>query len=208
MPDTCALDHLVFDINCRSEIEYDRHGPDRWRLTVSTATGSEGGEEEPVLKMDGWAFMLGSGDDLMLELDSISADTAVFIPLVDGDELADDLDVEGIGSRLVLINHVVLNPAWRGRGGVGRYLTGLAIRHLDHDAACVALHASPFELRAHYDGADVPAEEWEAGAVALGKLWQTLGFRRHTGHLHILDPATIDLDQAISQHKTRIIAHR
>ncbi|TQC42893.1 hypothetical protein EEB14_46285 [Rhodococcus sp. WS4] len=105
----------------------------------------------------------------------------------------------------MLINRVVLDPAWRGHGGVGRYLTGLAIRHLDHAATCVALHASPFELRDRYGSGDVPDDEWEAGSVALGKLWQTLGFHHHSGHLYVLDPATFALDEAIAEFMTRLL---
>lgn len=156
--------------------------------------------------MDGWTFTLGAGVDLADELDAISADTAVFIPLVDGDSLTDDVERQGFGSRLVLINHVSLEPAWRGRGGVGRYLTGMAIRHIDHDAACVALHASPFELRNSYGDEDVPPDECEAGAAALGELWQTLGFRRHTGHLFVLDPAEITLDHAVAEFRTHLVS--
>ncbi|MCJ0907328.1 hypothetical protein [Rhodococcus sp. ARC_M6] len=202
MPDISDLDYLAFDANHRSITMNDRSEPDHWTMKVSTIGDTQ---EELALWMDGWTFTLGAGVDLAGELDAISADTAVFIPLVDGDRLTDDVELEGFGSRLVLINRVSLEPAWRGCGGVGRYLTGVAIRHLDHGAACVALHASPFELRDRYPGEDVPADEWEAGAAALGALWQTLGFRRHTGHLFVLDPAEVTLDHAVAGFKTRLI---
>jgi hypothetical protein len=55
------------------------------------------------------------------------------------------------------------------------------------------------------DEEDVPPDEWEAGAAALGELWQTLGFRRHTGHLFALDPAEITLDHAVAEFKTHLI---
>ncbi|WP_213571519.1 hypothetical protein [Rhodococcus sp. USK13] len=155
--------------------------------------------------MDGWTFKLGEGLDLALELDAVSADTAVFMPLVDGDGLADTVDGDLFGTRLVLINHVFLDHALRGHGGVGRYLTGLAIPRLDSAAACVALHASPFELRKRYSNRDVPVDEWEAGAMALGKLWQSLGFKHHSGHLYVLDPSTLALDEAVDELKYRLM---
>lgn len=67
------------------------------------------------------------------------------------ERLVDELDLVPLGDRLVLINHVRLNPELRGRGGIGRYLTGLAIRELSAGAALVALRASPFELRQEFD---------------------------------------------------------
>lgn len=67
-----------------------------------------------------------------------------------------------------------------------------------------ALHASPFELRSRYDDEDVPLDEWEAGAAALGELWQTLGFRRHTGHFFRSRPAEITLDHAVGEFKTHL----
>lgn len=61
---------------------------------------------------------------LTAQLDALSADTAVFIPLVQRDNfsrrLVDELDLAPLGDGLVLINHVRLDPQLRGRGGIGR----------------------------------------------------------------------------------------
>lgn len=97
-----------------------------------------------------------------------------------------------------------LNPELRGRGGIGRYLTGLAMREMDLGAVLVALHASPFELREQFEDGDVPDHVWEAGAAALAPVWESLGFHRFDEHLFVLDPARTTLDDAMIALHARI----
>lgn len=204
VPNIDALENLEVSFDSWSRSDDGDFGPEHWRLTVSVDLDADQPESTAVLRMDGWTYPLSAGMDLSGELDGYDPDAAVFVPLVEGDDLADDLDVEGFGSRLVLINRVSLAREWRGLGGVGRYLTGLAISRIIHDAACVALHASPFELPAQYPDSEVPGEEWENGAVKLGRLWESLGFSRHSGHLYVLDPNTVTLDQKIAEWQSSI----
>ncbi|HLR94907.1 MAG TPA: hypothetical protein VK053_10300 [Jiangellaceae bacterium] len=202
------LDFIELSINTRVQYEGGQPGPQAWSVYVETHDQED--ERIEVFWMDGWSFRLGAGSYLAGELDALSADTAVFVPLVDGDDLSqrvvDDLDLAPLGDRLLLINHVRLDPSLRGRGGIGRYLTGLAIRELDQSAALVALHASPFELRQQFEDGDVPDDVWEAGAQALAPVWESLGFQRLGGHLFALDPATTVLDRAMTALRARLSA--
>lgn len=200
------LGSIRLAIDTTVEFEGGRPGPQQWHVSVQTHDY----EDNPKLAlwMDGWTFRLYEGRDLAGELDALSADTEVFVPLVHGDDISqlvvDELDLAPLGDRLVLINHVRLAPELRGRGGIGRYLTGLAIRELKGGAALVALHASPFELRQEYDDGNVPEDIWEARAEALGPVWESLGFQRLDGHLYVLDPTMAAMDDAITAFHARI----
>ena len=138
----------------------------------------------------------------------MSADTEVFIPIVDADglsdRLVDDYDFAAFGTQMVLINHVRLAPELRGLGGIGRFITGLAIRQIDGDAAIIALCASPFELREKYGDEDVPEGVWNQGAESLGQLWETLGFEHFEGSLYVLDPTKVAIDGAVAELRRRI----
>ncbi|WP_454778726.1 hypothetical protein [Georgenia muralis] len=202
------LGSIRLSIDTTVEFEGGQPGPQAWHVSVE----KHDDEDNPklVFWMDGWTFRLYEGGDLGDELDALSADTEVFVPLVQGDEVSqlvsDELHFAPLGDRLVLINHVRLAPELRGRGGIGRYLTGLAIRELEGGAALVALHASPFELRQEFDEGSVPEDVWEAGAEALGPVWESVGFQRLDGHLYVLDPATTAMENAMTALQARICA--
>jgi len=116
MTELTDLDFIRLAIDTTVEYEEGRPGPQAWHVRVET--DDDQGRPTGVFWMDGWTFRLGAGHYLAGELDALSADTAVFIPLVEGDDvsqrLVDELDLVPLGDGLVLINHVTLNPELRG----------------------------------------------------------------------------------------------
>lgn len=204
MPDLTSLQYVQLSFSSTTthtaELEHTE-----WNLSASVPSDdTKNGQSPPIFWMDGYSFTLGGRGDLAAELDAVDADAEVFVPLVRGNELVDDLDFYAIGSQLVLVNRVSLAPDWRHLGGVGRYLTGCALRLLRPAAECIALHTAPFELRAQYEPDDVPDAEWQAGEIALGALWQTLGFTQFEGNIYVLDPGSTALDDAMEHFQKQL----
>lgn len=99
---------------------------------------------------------------------------------------------------LAIIKRARVAPAWRGLGGVGRYLTARLIPWMFPDAAVVAL--KPFPL-------DVPRDEHgTADAAVLGpvlrkieRTWHSIGFEPHKNDIWIMDPNSSKHEDAVSK---------
>jgi len=206
MTELTGFDFIRLAIDTTVEYEKGRPGPQAWHVRVET--DDDQGRPTGVFWMGGWTFRLGAGHYLAGELDALSADTAVFIPLVEGDDvsqrLVDELDLVPLGDGLVLINHVRLDPEMRGRGGIAA--TSPAWRSANCPQARRSWRSTPppFELRQEFDDGNVPDDVWEAGAEALGPVWESLGFDRFEGHLYVLDPTRTALDDAMTALRRRL----
>jgi hypothetical protein len=160
-----------------------------------------------IFQMEGLTVDLWQVGNLQDALDARSADTAHFLPLAEGvserGALSSNLDahIHGAGGQLVLIDRVLLAPAWRGKGGVGRLLIGSVLQWIAADAQCVAVHPHPFHL-ADLDSND-PA--LDAGIAAVRHTWGFLGFVPFLDDLYIFDPTSNALDQAMGQLRARLL---
>lgn len=110
--------------------------------------------------------------------------------------LAERLDgsVTAAGSQVVLIGHVVLAPAWRGRGGIGRLLVSRMLQWLCAEPGLIAV--APFVASPD------PAPHHSR------RTWASLGFRPYDNHVWILDPATSDHDDAVIDIEARLSARQ
>lgn len=201
-PALSDLDALVINVSSRAKFWGGEQSEVSWNLTIDVESEDEDDDHGPVFWMDGWTFHLMVNRDLRDWLDEVDADTEVFSSIVTSDGLIDELH-DVAGANLLLINHVWVDPRWRGRGGVGLFLTGIGIKQLWADAACVALHPSPYELRRQYPNGEVPEDVWQAGVARLTTLWQDLGFWPLNGNL-VLDPTLNDLDRALERLATNL----
>lgn len=89
-------------------------------------------------------------------------------------------------------------PAWRGMGGLGRYLAGSGLLMLTDLATCIALRPSPFELHAMYAD-EVPQAVWAAGVQKLTDLWCSLGAEPARGGNLVIDPTLVHLQEAVDR---------
>lgn len=193
-PDLSDLNFVAIEVGTHVHFEQGEFTETSWGLSIGIP--DEGDTTDTIFRVDGWKFDLFTSHDLVGWLDEVDADTAVFAPLVTGAGLVDEL--YETGSQLLIVNRVWLDPAWRGHGRVGLFLAGLGIKHLWGDAACVALHPSPFELMNRYPNGEVPTDEWKVGVRRLTTLWQELGFKPLHGNM-VLDPTRLDLDRALAR---------
>ena len=88
---------------------------------------------------------------------------------------------------------MVLASRWRGYG-VGALLAGEAILALDGDAQCVATYPAPV------DGSQGAARERTVRKVE--RVWRQLGFQPLKHGVWILDPALVDLQDAVDRLKS------
>lgn len=81
---------------------------------------------------------------------------------------------------LLVMDRVILDPAWRGFG-LGPILAGSAIRRLAQD--CVAVVCEPGDA----DGREMTDEQHREAAAKLGRLWSRIGFESFRQGVHFLD---------------------
>ncbi|MEU1502905.1 hypothetical protein [Streptomyces sp. NPDC005732] len=81
---------------------------------------------------------------------------------------------------LLIMDHVVLEPAWRGFG-LGPVLAGSAIRRLSE--GCVAVVCEPGSA----DGRELSDAQHREASVKLGRVWETVGFVPFQAGVHVLD---------------------
>ncbi|MDU9000786.1 hypothetical protein [Streptomyces mirabilis] len=81
---------------------------------------------------------------------------------------------------LLVMDRVVLEPAWRGFG-LGPVLAGSAIRRLSE--GCVAAVCEPGSA----DGRELSEAEHREASVKLGLVWEKIGFKPFPDGVHVLD---------------------
>ncbi|WP_326762812.1 hypothetical protein OHB35_53085 [Streptomyces phaeochromogenes] len=81
---------------------------------------------------------------------------------------------------LLIMDRVVLEPAWRGHS-LGPALAGDAIRRLSQ--GCVAVVCE----QGSADGRELTADQHRAAAVTLVRVWERIGFAPFQDGVHILD---------------------
>ncbi|MET7991945.1 hypothetical protein ABZU76_13625 [Amycolatopsis sp. NPDC005232] len=140
---------------------------------------------------------LQNADDVVGELGSHRGFTAFGVLFGEPDgsgygRLSETLDgsITASGSHVVLIGHVVLAPAWRGSGGVGRLLTSRLLQWLCAEPCLIAV-APSVNIRGR-----VPCR--------ARRIWASLGFHPYDNDIWILDPATSDHDDAVFDLETRL----
>ncbi|MFE9769449.1 hypothetical protein ACFYPC_33855 [Streptomyces sp. NPDC005808] len=81
---------------------------------------------------------------------------------------------------LLVMDRVVLEPAWRGLS-LGPVLAGAAIRRLSQN--CVAVVCEPGSA----DGRELTADQHREAAVKLGGVWERIGFELFQDGVYVLD---------------------
>lgn len=166
----------------------------------AVSTDADGEVRVGIFHMSGFTIDLLRVGNLWEALEARSADSAHFLPLADPETgaLSDDLEDQvgpSMGHELVVIDRVSVAPAWRGVGGVGRLLVGHALRWLDGEAQCVAVHPFPFELRSEDAGGPAFAE----ALAAVKHTWASIGFVPFHDSLYILNPELVAHSRAIER---------
>jgi len=123
----------------------------------------------------------------------------------EGDELHADLEsmLSVFGRHVVILERVRLAPAWRGLGGVGRYLTGRILPLICCDPAVFAMQ--PFPLDVIRDGkGNAGKKEIERGAARLRLAWESIGFRPYKDDIWIMDPGSSPHEHAMAKLQSKL----
>jgi hypothetical protein len=111
-----------------------------------------------------------------------------------------DMQLEPLGSRILILNSVRLAAEWRGFG-LGVLLAGTAIKKLSGGVRAAVCYPAPIDelTGGHPDtGQGDPAERQKAVA-ALDRVWASLGFEHFRNGIHVLDLNLTALDGNLSQ---------
>jgi len=207
--DLRCLEPTIIERWTRTEIWDDDNEATSWQIAVSIypALDDDPGDIPAVeiFWMDGVTFETVGTESLDTAIDSFSSEMVPYRVLTDGcGDLREEFDCQPIG-QLVIIRKVRLDPDWRHRGGVGRYLAAVSLRTLLPGATCVALVPAPYELRERQGVGQFSDSCWNEGVAALRRLWSEIGFRSvPNSEIMVLDPTSMILEAAIAHLRNTI----
>jgi hypothetical protein len=176
-------------------------------IALSIAPVNGGDKELTILHADGVLLDLYQIEDAFETLDASSAELLEFACLLDSESREFHPDLEELlcmpTGSLAIIERVRVAPAWRGLGGLGRYLTARLIPWMFPDAAVVAL--KPFPI-------DVPRDDHgTADKTALGpalkqveRTWHSIGFERYKNGIWIMDPNATAHENAVADLEEKL----
>ncbi|MBD0692486.1 hypothetical protein [Streptomyces sp. CBMA123] len=99
--------------------------------------------------------------------------------------------------KIIIVDEVKLDRRLRGHG-LGVFLTGMALKHLNHGTGLFALFPGPLERD------DTP---YEQAVERLGRAWSRIGFEPYRDGTWILDPGLVTLHRAIQDEYQRLADH-
>lgn len=111
-------------------------------------------------------------------------------------------DLGGIGDRLLILDYVVLEPAWRGRG-IGRWFAAELLETLSPGALFAATMASPIsdtEDDGETDRGEALARR--RAELKLRKTWADIGFEQVSGSIMVLDLGLVALGERLAVLRT------
>ncbi|MGW5096346.1 hypothetical protein ACWEQ1_17435 [Streptomyces nodosus] len=115
------------------------------------------------------------------------------------DEVSERL--EYVGSALLVMDRVTLNPAWRGHGLAAVLACEVIARLM---AGCRAVACSPgitdLSSRRLTDRA-----EWDRVNAKIARGWENLGFRPYRDNVYLLSPASQDLEEQHSVLRRHLV---
>ncbi|MEU1720355.1 hypothetical protein [Nonomuraea sp. NPDC005692] len=155
------------------------------------------GSEITIFHAQARVLDLGQLEDPYETLDADSQELEAYGCLFDLDEggLHPDLESRLMGafySHIVILERVRLAPAWRGKGGVGRYLTARALPMICPYAAAVALQPYPLDVKRHEDS-------YPEAVQRVQRTWRSLGFEPYSNSIWVLDPNTGDYERTVAR---------
>jgi hypothetical protein len=141
-------------------------------------------------------------------LDADSQELAGYASLFDLDtgelhpDLTDRLEFPA-SEHVVILERARLAPAWRGCGGVGRYLTGRVLSWICPNPAVVA--GQPFPLDIPRDASGTADEKALGPATKqIQRVWKSIGFEPYKDDIWIMDPSLAKHQRAIARLERKL----
>jgi len=141
-------------------------------------------------------------------LDADSAELAAYSCLFDlegGSGLRPDLDeiLAGFGRHVVIGERARLAPAWRGLGGIGRYLFGRMLPLICCDPVVVAVQPFPLDVARDGEG-NADKESLKKGLAQIRRTWRSIGFQPYKNEIWVMDPNSSKHERALARLERKI----
>lgn len=164
--------------------------------------------EITILRAEAVVLDLGAIKDLFETLDADSEELLRYSCLFDlegGEGLHPDLEetLAGFGEHVVIAKRVRLAPAWRGLGGVGRYLFGRMLPLICCDPAVVAAQPFPLDVDRDEKG-NAKKAALKRGLAQTRRTWKSIGFEPYKEDIWIMDPNLVKHEQAIARLERKL----
>ncbi len=190
----------------------DLHDEDEEPITSIDGIGLEIVEgvtaEITILRAQAVVLDLGAIEDVFETLDADSAEILHYSCLFDlesGVGLHPDLEetLAGFGDHVVIAERVRLAPAWRGCGGVGRYLFGRMLPLICCDPVVVAAQPFPLDVDRDEEG-NAEKAALKRGLAQTRRIWKSIGFEPYKDDIWIMDPNLVKHEQAIARLERKL----
>lgn len=102
------------------------------------------------------------------------------------------------GDQVVIGERVRIAPAWRGRGGAGRYLAGRLFRQMCTDPLVVATQPFPLDITGDDEG-NADEATLQPALRQIERTWKSTGFQPYKNDIWILDPSASEHQLAMTR---------
>jgi hypothetical protein len=190
----------------------DLHDEDEESISSIAGIGLEIVEgataEITILRAEAVVLDLGTIKNLFETLDADSEELLHYSCLFDfegGEGLHPDLEeaLAGFGEHVVIAERVRLAPAWRGLGGVGRYLFGRMLPLMCCDPVVVAAQPFPLDVDRDEQG-NAKKAALKRGLAQTRRTWKSIGFEPYKNDIWIMDPNLVKHDQALTRLERKL----
>jgi hypothetical protein len=105
--------------------------------------------------------------------------------------------------NVVILERARLAPAWRGCGGLGRYLTGRVLPLICPTPAVIA--GQPFPLDIPRDAHGRPDQAALGPAIEhMQRIWESIGFEPYKNDIWIINPSAATHEEAMAQLERKL----
>jgi hypothetical protein len=178
-------------------------------IGLATAPMDGGGTEITILRAEGLVLDLYRISNPFETLDADSEELVAYACLFDlegGNGLDPELEHRimgpGIG-RVVIVERVRIAPAWRGCGGIGRYLASRLLPLVCPDAAVVATQPFPIDAPRN-DAGEVDKSIFDPGLKQVQHTWKSIGFEPYKNDIWIMDPSSNKHERAVAKLEKKL----
>lgn len=162
-----------------------------------------------ILRTEGLVLDLNRIENTWETLDAHSEELLRYACLLDpqdGNKLHPDLEERlsfPVSGRVLIIERLRVAPAWRGFGGVGRYLVSRLLPWMCADAAVVATQPFPIDTPRDERG-NVDKAVFGPALKQIRRTWKSIGFEPYRDDIWIMDPFAAKHERAVAKLERKL----
>ena len=178
-------------------------------IGLSVTSNDDGSADITIFRAEGLILDRYQVECVVESLDADSAELLDYACLFDPDgsnELHPDLESQlqfPVGSHIAILERARVAPAWRGCGGVGRYLAGRVLSWVSPGATVVAAQPFPLDSKRDEHGT-VDDATFKPALKAIQSVWKSIGFEPYHGDIWILDPSASKHERSMARLERKL----